>query len=103
MLDGPINRDTFIAYVRKVLVPDRSPDDIVIIDNLSSHKAPAGRGAIEAAGASLPLLPPYSPNFNPIEQVFSKLNAHLRRVLRQPDIDGIDQPRVVDHNQDVIV
>ena len=61
VLDGPINRDAFVAYVRQVLVPDLSPGDIVIMDNLSSHKVPAAREAIEAAGATLLFLPPYSP------------------------------------------
>jgi len=67
VLDGPINRDAFIAYLRHVLVPELLPDDIVIMDNLSSHKAPAPRDAIEATGATLLFLPSYSPDFNPIE------------------------------------
>jgi len=83
VLDGPINRDAFVAYVRQVLVPDLSPGDIVIMDNLSSHKAPAAREAIEAAGAKLLFLPPYSPDFNPIEQAFSKLKAHLRKAAER--------------------
>jgi transposase len=82
-LDGPINRDAFVAYVRHVLVPELSPGDIVIMDNLSSHKAPAARDAIEAAGARLLFLPPYSPDFNPIEQAFSKLKAHLRKAAER--------------------
>jgi transposase len=83
VLDGPINRDAFVAYVCQVLVPDLSPGDIVIMDNLSSHKAPAAREAIEAAGARLLFLPPYSPDFNPIEQAFSKLKAHLRKAAER--------------------
>ena len=83
VLDGPINRDASIAYVRQVLVPDLSPGDIVIMDNLSSHKMPAAREAIEAAGATLLFLPPYSPDFNPIEQAFSKLKAHLRKAAER--------------------
>jgi len=83
VLDGPINRDAFVAYVHQVLVPDLSPGDIVIMDNLSSHKAPAARDAIEAAGAKLLFLPPYSPDFNPIEQAFSKLKAHLRKAAER--------------------
>lgn len=79
VLDGPIDRNAFVAYVRQVLVPDLMPGDIVIMDNLSSHKAPAARDAIEAARAKLLFLPPYSPDFNPIEQAFSKLKAHLRK------------------------
>jgi transposase len=83
VLDGPINRDAFVAYVRQVLVPELLPDDIVIMDNLSSHKAPAARDAIEAASARLLFLPPYSPDFNPIEQAFSKLKAHLRKAAER--------------------
>ena len=83
VLDGPINRDAFVAYVRQVLVPELSPGDIVIMDNLSSHKALAARQAIEAAGAKLLFLPPYSPDFNPIEQAFSKLKAHLRKAAER--------------------
>jgi transposase len=79
VLDGPINRDAFHAYVEQVLTPELNPGDVVIMDNLSSHKAPAVREMIEAAGASLLFLPPYSPDFNPIEQAFSKLKAHLRK------------------------
>ena len=67
VLDGPINRDAFEAYVDKVLVPELHPGDVVVMDNLSSHKGPRVRTMIEAAGASLLYLPPYSPDFNPIE------------------------------------
>ena len=88
VLDGPINRDAFVAYVRQVLVPGLSPGDIVIMDNLSSHKAPAARDVIEAAGAKLLFLPPYSPDFNPIEQAFSKLKAHLRKAAERT-VDGL--------------
>jgi transposase len=83
VLDGPINRDAFTVYVRQVLVPELKPGDIVVMDNLSSHKAPAIRQAIEAAGATLLFLPPYSPDFNPIEQAFAKLKAHLRRAAER--------------------
>jgi len=83
VLDGPINRDAFTAYVEQVLVPELVPGDIVIMDNLSSHKAPAIREAIEAAGAELRFLPPYSPDFNPIEKAFSKLKAHLRKAAER--------------------
>ena len=65
MLDGPINRIAFETYVDKVLVPELEPGDIVIMDNLSSHKGPRVREMIEAAGATLLFLPPYSPDFNP--------------------------------------
>jgi transposase len=83
VLDGPINRDAFIAYVDQVLVPELRPGDVVIMDNLSSHKGPVVRELIEAAGASLLYLPPYSPDFNPIEQAFAKLKAHLRKAAER--------------------
>ena len=83
VLDGPINRDAFTTYVARVLVPELRPGDIAIMDNLASHKAPAVRQAIEAAGATLLFLPPYSPDFNPIEQAFSKLKAHLRKAAER--------------------
>lgn len=83
VLDGPINRDAFTAYVTQVLVPELSPGDIVIMDNLSSHKGSAIQEAIEAAGADLLFLPPYSPDFNPIEKAFSKLKAHLRKAAER--------------------
>jgi transposase len=79
VLDGPINRDAFQAYVDQVLVPALKPADVVVMDNLSSHKGPAVRRAIEAAGANLLYLPPYSPDFNPIENAFAKLKALLRK------------------------
>jgi transposase len=78
VLDGPINRDAFQAYVEQVLVRELRPGDIVIMDNLSSHKGAGIRQAIEAAGATLLFLPPYSPDFNPIENAFAKLKALLR-------------------------
>ncbi len=79
VIDGPINGESFLAYVRLVLVPTLSPGDIVIMDNLGSHKGTAVRQAIEAAGAELRFLPPYSPDFNPIENAFSKLKTLLRK------------------------
>ena len=79
VLDGPINGDWFEAYVTKVLVPELQPGDIVIMDNLSSHKRVAVKEKIEAAGATLRFLPPYSPDFNPIEKAFSRLKAMLRK------------------------
>lgn len=72
-VDGAVNGDVFTAFVRRVLVPTLRPGDIVVMDNLSSHKVAAVREAIQAAGASLWFLPPYSPDFNPIELAFSKL------------------------------
>ncbi|MBB4000948.1 transposase [Aureimonas pseudogalii] len=79
VLDRPINRVAFETYVEKVLVPELKPGDIVVMDNLSSHKGPAVARLIEAAGAQLLYLPPYSPDFNPIEMAFSKLKALLRK------------------------
>ncbi|RKK01683.1 IS630 family transposase [Pseudoroseomonas wenyumeiae] len=72
VLDGPINSVAFQAYVDQVLVPELAPGDIVIMDNLGSHKGAGVRAAIEAAGASLLYLPPYSPEFNPIENVWTR-------------------------------
>lgn len=79
VIDGPVNGEIFLAYVQRVLVPALRPGDIVIMDNLGSHKGTAVREAIEAAGAELRFLPPYSPDFNPIENAFSKLKALLRK------------------------
>ena len=79
VLDGPINGVAFQAYVDQVLVPDLRPGDIVVMDNLGSHKGAGVRTAIEAVGASLLYLPPYSPDFNPIENAFAKLKAMLRK------------------------
>ncbi len=83
VLDRPMNADAFLTYVTRVLVPELARGDVVIMDNLSSHKAPAVRAAIESVGARLLFLPPYSPDFNPIEQAFSKLKAHLRKVAER--------------------
>jgi transposase len=83
VLDGPINRDAFQAYVDQVLVPELSPGDVVVMDNLSSHKGPAVRRSIEAVGACLLYLPPYSPDFNPIENAFAKLKALLRKAAER--------------------
>ena len=79
VFDGPINGICFRAYVEQVLVPTLKPGDIVIMDNLGSHKADAIRRIIRAAGATAVFLPPYSPDFNPIEQAFAKLKALLRK------------------------
>jgi transposase len=78
VFNGPIDTDAFCAYVDQILVPTLRPGDVVVLDNLAVHKHPAIRAAIEAAGASLRFLPPYSPDFNPIEQAFAKLKAFLR-------------------------
>ncbi len=79
VIDGPINGQSFFAYVEQILVPTLRPGDIVIIDNLGSHKAKRTRQAIRAVGAKLLFLPPYSPDLNPIEQVFAKLKTLLRK------------------------
>ena len=79
VIDGPINGLSFLAYVEQVLQPTLSKGDIVIMDNLGSHKRQAIRRAIRAAGAKLFFLPPYSPDLNPIEQVFAKLKTLLRK------------------------
>jgi transposase len=88
VLDGPINGEAFHAYVEQILVPTLTPGDIVIMDNLSSHKGAHVRAAIEAAGASLFYLPPYSPDFNPIENAFAKLKALLRKAAERT-IEGL--------------
>ena len=79
VFDGPINGRSFRAYIEQFLAPTLSPGDTVVVDNLGSHKVAGVREAIEARGATLMFLPPYSPDLNPIEQVFAKLKALLRR------------------------
>ena len=88
VLDGPINGVAFQAYVDQVLVSELRPGDIVILDNLGSHKGAGVRAAIEAAGASLLYLPPYSPDFNPIENAFAKLKAMLRKAAART-VEGL--------------
>ena len=83
VIDGPINGESFRAYVEQVLVPELRPDDIVVMDNLGSHKAPAIRRAIRSAGAKLFFLPAYSPDLNPIEQVIAKLKHLLRKAAER--------------------
>ena len=87
VFDGPIDNPTFLAYVEQVLVPTLQPGDVVVLDNLAVHKQPEVRTAIEAVGAQLRFLPPYSPDFNPIELAFAKLKAFLRAA----------RPRTFDH------
>ena len=79
LLDGPVNAEKFRVYVEEVLTPTLAPDDLVVMDNLGSHKGLAVRNAIRKAGAKLFLLPKYSPDLNPIEQVFAKLKHYLRK------------------------
>ncbi len=83
LFDGPINGESFLAYVREALAPTLHPGDIVIMDNLGSHKGRAVRAAIREAGARLWFLPAYSPDLNPIEQVFAKLKTLLRKARRR--------------------
>jgi transposase len=78
VFDGPIDNATFRAYIEQVLVPTLRHGDVVVLDNLAAHKQPEVRFAIEQAGALLRFLPPYSPDFNPIELAFAKLKAFLR-------------------------
>ena len=83
VFDGPINGECFRAYVEQILVPTLRPGDIVIMDNLGSHKSRAVRDAIRAAGARLWFLPPYSPDLNPIEQCFSKVKHWMRMAQKR--------------------
>ncbi len=86
VFDGPINGVSFLAYVEQQLVPTLRPGDIVIMDNLGSHKSKAVRAAIRAAGARLWFLPPYSPDLNPIEQAFAKIK-HWMRMAQKRNIE----------------
>jgi transposase len=87
VFDGPLDNATFRAYVEQVLIPTLRPGDVVVLDNLAAHKQPEVRAAIEHVGALLRFLPPYSPDFNPIEQAFAKLKAFFRAF----------RPRTFDH------
>jgi transposase len=83
VVDGPMNGPTFVTYVEQCLAPTLDRRDVVIMDNLAAHKVAGVRDAIEAVGATLRYLPPYSPDFNPIEQSFSKLKADLRKAAER--------------------
>lgn len=97
VVDGAVNGDVFLAFVERVLVPELCPGDIVVMDNLSSHKSVRVRQMIEAAGASLRFLPPYSPDLNPIEMVFSKIKQLLRSLAcRTRDALWRSMQRVLD-------
>ena len=87
VFDGPINGQYFRAYVEQLLVPTLKPGDIVIMDNLGSHKSAAVRQIIRAAGARLWFLPPYSPDLNPIEQAFAKIKHWMRTAQRRTVVD----------------
>lgn len=88
VIDGPINGALFCAYVEQFLAPTLSPGDIVVIDNLGSHRSRAVRDAILAKGAKLAFLPPYSPDLNPIEQVFAKVK-HWMRMAQARSVEAI--------------
>jgi len=88
LIEGPMNGELFLAYVEQCLAPTLKPKDIVVVDNLASHKVAGVAEAIEAAGATLRYLPQYSPDLNPIEMPFSKFKAYLRK-LAQRTIPGI--------------
>lgn len=92
VFDGPIDNATFLAYVEQVLVPTLRPGDVAVLDNLAAHKQPEVRAAIEQAGALVRFLPPYSPDFNPIELAFAKLKAFFRAA----------RPRTFDHVCDLM-
>jgi transposase len=83
VIDGAVTGDLFVAYVGQQLVPTLRPGDVVVMDNLACHKRAGVRRAIEAAGCELRLLPPYSPDLNPIEKAFSKLKARLRAAAKR--------------------
>jgi transposase len=98
VVDGAVNGEVFLAYVERVLVPELRPGDVVILDNLGSHKVAGVRAAIEGAGCRLWYLPPYSPDLNPIENAFAK----LRRLLRAAAERAVDRlwstiGRLLDH------
>jgi transposase len=88
VLDGPMTGEAFLAYVEQVLLPTLEPDDIVVMDNLPAHKTAAVRAAIAAAGVQFFLLPPYSPDMNPIEMAFAKLKTLLRQAPERT-LDGL--------------
>jgi putative transposase len=90
LFDGPINGEFFLAYVEQFLVPTLKPGDIVVLDNLGSHKGEAVRRAIRAAGARILFLPKYSPDLNPIEQVFAKLKTLMRKTAAR-SLEAITQ------------
>lgn len=83
VIDCPMTGDIFRAWLRQFLIPTLSPGDIVVMDNLPAHKAEQARAIIETAGATLLYLPPYSPDLNPIEMVFAKLKALLRKAAER--------------------
>ena len=98
VIDGPINGELFGLYVEQILVPTLSPGDIVVLDNLGSHKGKAARAAVRATGARLIFLPPYSPDLNPVEQVFAKLKHLIRKAQpRQVEATWRKVGQLLDH------
>jgi len=95
VLDGPMHGAAFLAYVEQVLVPELKPGDIVIMDNLPAHKPIGIKEAIEKAGARLRFLPPYSPDFNPIERAFARFKAHLKKTACRTITELWDEIAVV--------
>ena len=92
-VDGAVDADAFLAWTREVLAPQLAPGDVVVMDNLPAHKVPGVAEAIEAVGASARYLPPYSPDFNPIENAISKVKTMLRKLAKRtvPELfDAID-------------
>ena len=87
VFDGPIDGPSFLAYVEQMVCPRLRPGHVLLMDNLSSHKQPAVEAAVRAVGASIFFTPPYSPDLNPIENFFSKLKAHLRKVQARTKFD----------------
>ena len=83
VIDGPINGEIFLLYIEKILAPTLSPGEVVVLDNLGSHKGKAARAIVRAKGAHLIFLPPYSPDLNPIEQVFAKLKHRMREAAQR--------------------
>ena len=98
--DGPMDGVMFLAWVRQFLCPTLKPGDIVVLDNLSSHKVAGVRQAIEEVGARLLYLPPYSPDFNPIEKFFSKLKALLRKAAKRSTGDLWEEIKQILDNVD---
>jgi transposase len=93
LLDGPVNAETFAGYVEECLMPALEPDDILIMDNLPAHKSVRITQAVESAGCTLVYLPPYSPDFNPIENMWSKVKARLRETAARTFdalVDGVE-------------
>ena len=99
VLDGPMDGEAFRAYVEQALAPDLRAGDVVIMDNLPAHKVHGVREAIEAAGARLLYLPPYSPDFNPIEMAFAKLKALLRGEPSQTSSKQLRKPSIASHQE----